>query len=767
MSLSRWHTVLGLVAFLAIVPTAGAQQATARIGYVAPAGGRQGTTFLVMVGGRYLDGTTAVFVSGNGVQTKVIEYLRPIRQGQADVFRARLKTLMDKKSAAEAAEKSLLSGGSKTSVWTAADEMLAAAIKKKIVIALHGQPAPATGETVLVQITLAANAKPGNREIRLETPKGLSNPMLFCVGQIPEFSKEPRIADPSAQAKGSSRRDEPQILPPEPPVEITPPVVVNGQILPGGADRYRIQAHKGQRLVIVADARRLIPYISDAVPGWFQAALTLYDAKGHELAYADHYLFHPDPLLYHEVAEDGQYVVEIRDALYRGREDFVYRLIVGEIPLVTSIFPLGGRLGTRSTVEVRGWNLPSTPLTRENMDKEPGIYPFSVGQGEQVSNVVPFAVDTLPECLEQEPNNEPKTAQPLTLPVVVNGRIDAADDWDVFSFAGRGGAEIVAEVYARRLNSPLDSVIRLTDANGRQLAMNDDFEDKGAGLTTHQADSYLRATLPADGTYYLYLGDAQHQGGPEYAYRLRVGLARPDFDLRVVPSSVSVRGGGSVPLTVYALRKDGFSGEIALALKDAPDGFTLSAATVPANQDQVQLTLKVAPMTQEAPVRVNLEGVATIQGREVAHVAVPAENMMQAFEYRHLVPAEELDVAVSGRSTLRSSAKLLGKSPVKIPAGGTAKIRIGVSPRTLIGKFQVALRKPPAGIAIEKVSTSREGVEIVLQSDAAKVKPGLRGSLAIVAVPTQPADPGKAKQQAAQRTSLPTLPPVSFEIVAP
>ena len=123
---------------------------------------------------------------------------------------------------------------------------------------------------------------------------------------------------------------------------------------------------------------------------------------------------------------------------------------------------------------------------------------------------------------------------------------------------------------------------------------------------------------------------------------------------------------------------------------------------------------------------------------------------MQAFEYRHLVPAEELDVAVSGRSTPRSSAEALGKDPRKIPAGGTAKIRIGVSPRTLIGKFQVALRKPPAGIAIEKVSTSREGVEIVLQSDAAKVKPGLRGSLAIVAVPTQPADPGKAKQQAAR-----------------
>jgi hypothetical protein len=32
-----------------------------------------------------------------------------------------------------------------------------------------------------------------------------------------------------------------------------------------------------------------------------------------------------------------------RDALYRGREDFVYRIAIGELPFVTDIFPLGGR----------------------------------------------------------------------------------------------------------------------------------------------------------------------------------------------------------------------------------------------------------------------------------------------------------------------------------------------------------------------------------------------------------------------------------------
>jgi len=37
---------------------------------------------------------------------------------------------------------------------------------------------------------------------------------------------------------------------------------------------------------------------------------------------------------------------------------------------------------------------------------------------------------------------------------------------------------LVAEVYARRLNSPLDSVLKLTDTASRSLAFSDDQEDK-------------------------------------------------------------------------------------------------------------------------------------------------------------------------------------------------------------------------------------------------------------------------------------------------
>ena len=129
---------------------------------------------------------------------------------------------------------------------------------------------------------------------------------------------------------------------------------VNGQVGPGGVDRCRFQALKGQHLVVACSARELIPYISDAVPGWFQATVALYDAKGKEVGYADDYRFHPDPVLYYEIPADGEYALEIKDSIYRGREDFVYRITIGELPYLTGVFPLGAKLGDKGGVDMAG-----------------------------------------------------------------------------------------------------------------------------------------------------------------------------------------------------------------------------------------------------------------------------------------------------------------------------------------------------------------------------------------------------------------------------
>jgi hypothetical protein len=766
----RWSAAACLVAMLVLVPALRGQQQqnTPHVGYVYPAGGRQGTTLEVKVGGRFLDGVNDVLISGRGVRAKVVQHDKPLTGQQITDLRDKLQELQ-KQGNTPALQKQL------------SDARL------RIGDSLRRNANPVIGEIVTLQITIAPDAEPGARQLRLATPLGLTNPLVYCVGQLPEFL-EREVKRSKADAE----------------LEITLPAIVNGrlipgdidrlqfplrqppQYMPGDVDRYRFRARKGQELVVAASARDLTPYLADAVPGWFQATLTLFDANGHQLAYADDYRFQPDPALRYRIPGDGEYVVEIKDALYRGREDFVYRIAIGEVPFVTSVFPLGGRAGARTGVEITGWNLPSSKSTMDARHVEPGIYPLSVRNGNLVANRMPFALDTLPEAFEREANNSQKEAQRVKLPVIVNGRIQAPGDWDVFSFQGLAGDQVVAEVYARRLASPLDSVLELTDGNGRRLAFNDDHEDKGFGLITHHADSLLTAALPANGTYFLRLGDTQYKGGPEYAYRLRISPPRPGFDLRVAPSGINAAGSASVPVTVYALRRDGFAGDVTLDLKGAPGGFALSGGLVPAGQDQVRLTLMVPPTVTKEPISLRLEGRATIQGKTVVRQAVPADDMMQAFSYRHLVPADDLRVSVIARGATRISSSILSSRPVRIPAGGTARVRVAMPPAYLaFDKIEFELSEPPEGIALRDVSLDRAGLQaggrfgapfgaqpqfgaqFVLQADATKIKPGLRGNLIVtisgerVPAGNQPAPPVR------RRLPLGTLPAIPFEIIPP
>ncbi len=77
-----------------------------------------------------------------------------------------------------------------------------------------------------------------------------------------------------------------------------------------------------------------------------------------------------------------------------------------------------------------------------------------------------------------------------------------------------GGREFLKKG-GERLYSPLDSLLRLTDASGKVLAWNDDNVQKEGqlhrdmGILTHHADSYLSARLPLDGAYFIQLTDAR------------------------------------------------------------------------------------------------------------------------------------------------------------------------------------------------------------------------------------------------------------------
>ncbi|MFH1969852.1 MAG: hypothetical protein ABIJ53_06000 [Verrucomicrobiota bacterium] len=657
MSRSQLHAIVGLVTLLAVVPAVRAQQRP-YIGFVYPSGGQQGATFQITLGGQALEGVNSVFVSGTGVKAMVVEYNKKMGNQQIGLLNEQRREL--KNSPPQKPDEG------KTN--------LIARIEKVVREFVNRPASVSIANLVIVEVTIAPDAIPGEREIRLVTSRGLSNPLVFNIGQFPEFSAPPAPISPlqvlgkeeqslrrkkramgGAGAQGGSEMmmttmmgdQGPQSDRDDAEVRIKVPCTVNGQILSGTMDRFRFQARKGQRLVIIVQARELIPYMADAVPGWFQAVLVLCNAKGKEVAYNDDYRFKPDPIILYEVPADGEYMFAIYDAIYRGREDFVYRITIGELPFVTSIFPLGGQVDTPTTVEMKGWNLEETKMTPDTEDASPGVYPITTrGKDGFISNPMPFAIDTLPECLENEPNNTPRTVQKVMLPIIVNGRIDLPGSRDVFQFEGHAGDEVVAEVYARRLNSPLDSLLKLTDAAGNCLAFNDDHEDVGSGLNTHHADSYIRATLPTNGIYYIHLSDTQHNGGEEYAYRLRISAPQPDFALRVVPSSVNMRRKSAASLSVYAIRQDGFTGNIKLNLKNAPTGFEIKGGNLKGTQEMTRVTLKTSLTETKEPVSLIIEGRATHGGQKIVREAVPAEDRMQAFLWRHLVPAQELKVFV-------------------------------------------------------------------------------------------------------------------------
>jgi ribosomal protein L40E len=689
---------LALAILVAVASTARAQNQY--IGFVYPAGGQQGATFPIRIGGQGLTRASDLVVSGEGVTCRLVDYYQVFNNQELGLLAQQLNALRKKEAlisdemvakmamfefpasigpeSGPDAPASLICPicgtanppdatvcskcnakldklkAIKPSEKNAAPKSEKEATKQKLIERLERRFAederdPAVRsqtELVFAEITVAPDAKPGRREIRVITKRGVSNPLPFYVGQVPEVARKPMktMKLPVLGKEYLAQRKRPRE---EEEMRITVPCTMNGQIAAGEVNRYRFQASKGQRLVISAKARDLIPYVPDGVPGWLQAVLKLYDANGKEVAYNDDYRSNPDPIIFYQVPEDGEYLLTINEALFRGRESFVYRITIGELPFVTSIFPLGARVGDPVKIEMIGWNLEKSTLAPPPKDAPPGVHLIAPTNGRLVSNYVPFALDTLPDCMEQEPNDAPAKAQRVTLPVIINGRADRPGDWDVFEVQGKAGETLVAEVNARRLGSPYDSFVKVTGPDGKIIALNDDHFDAGSGLNTDHADSYLMVKLPADGKYCVHIGDTRRGAGKEYAYRLRISQPQPDFALRLLPSRLCMPLKGAASVTVYAIRKDGFNGPIKLSFKDLPEGFVSPGATLGAKQEVVGLALRTSRTEPlEKPINVTVVGTVKVGDREITREAVPCEDRMQAFLWRHLLPTETLPALV-------------------------------------------------------------------------------------------------------------------------
>jgi len=776
------------------------------IGYLYPAGAQLGSTVYITAGGQFLRGASDVYVCGRGVHAEVVKYYRPISNLQLPLLRERLRevrnerlrelginpdNLPDRPKIPKSKNEPSINktdpnqvNATKPANITMPEHPLLEDLDNKSLRELaniwqmllasrrRNQANRQFAEMVLIKISVDQAAEPGSRELRILTANGLTNPIVFQVSQLPEVRElEPNSREEPAGMPGLARILQNVQMPQEKPLDL--PIVLNGQIMPGDIDRFRFNAKEGQHLVIETYARSLMPYLADAVPGWFQAVIALYDDKGNELAYDDDYRFNPDPVLSFRIPKSGQYELEIHDSLYRGRQDFVYRISISQCPFITGMFPLSTRMGAKTVASISGWNLKENKLPLDSQSGEDFIRHIACRYGKWFSNPVAYAVDTLPQSTAKEPNNTIETAQDIHLPVMINGRIEKPGDIDVFKLSGRTGDKVVAQVYARNLNSPLDSLLRLTDKTGRVLAWNDDYEVEDnylfedlTGLVTHHADSYLMTELPGDGIYYLQITDAQEHGGGAYSYCLRIGGLLPDYELRMTPSSLFVRKGEIVPFNVYVLRKDGFNGSINVVVKDAQSGFKINGGRIPADCKHIWMTLEAPVEWQSGPVSLRLDGVAQINGRTVSRRVVPAEDMMQAFLYRHLVPSQELLVAVKKTPGRVSPFKLASPTPIRIKAGGSTIVRVEIPKRAAINKIDLELVEPPQGVTLGKVSAIPAGLSFKIMTDKSVIKNNIISNLIVEAFAELKPKAKQAKNKnGAQRVSMGVLPAIPIEIV--
>jgi hypothetical protein len=227
----------------------------------------------------------------------------------------------------------------------------------------------------------------------------------------------------------------------------------------------------------------------------------------------------------------------------------------------------------------------------------------------QKTNPTAFIASSLPQVVEQEPNDEPGQATRIPIPGGVSGRVGRPRDLDHFVFKGAKGKAIRFEVKARRfgtlLQSGLDSVLDVLGPAGRAIATNDDAIGKDAALVF---------TPPADGEYVLRLRDLNSQGGPTSVYYLEAEDAKPDFTLRCDPDKAMIGPGTSTAWFVHVVRLHGFAGPVKVEVKGLPQGVRASALTIPPPLTQGVVVLTADANATRDAANVRIAGTGIVKG---------------------------------------------------------------------------------------------------------------------------------------------------------
>ncbi len=393
--------------------------------------------------------------------------------------------------------------------------------------------------------------------LRVKSPTGLSNILLFNVGSFPELTEEE--SRPGAAAHQNDSLEKAQTLP-------STPLTLNGTLAGPERDVYRLQVKAGERRVFEVDARRAGSAVDPVI--------RIYDAAGKQIARSeDDPLLRLDARLDMTFPKEGFYYVEIHDARFSAQAQNFYRFKTGAFAYASDIFPLGGRRGEAVDVAL------SNVIVKANLAAVKAPQTF-VNLPDSPSLPLPFAVGEFPEL--REPVNAP-----LQLPVTINGRLAKAAEVDKYVLNVQPGEEYLFELQARELGtSKLTGLITVYDEAGKKLASAGDGPlpvDVGAVQASSRTlgDPFLQFKVP-DGVKKITVAveDLALRGGTHYAYRLHASRSGADFQAQITTPFVNIPAGGTALVTVNIGRR-GYTGPLRIEPISLPPGVTVAGGDIP------------------------------------------------------------------------------------------------------------------------------------------------------------------------------------------
>jgi hypothetical protein len=173
-------------------------------------------------------------------------------------------------------------------------------------------------------------------------------------------------------------------------------------------------------------------------------------------------------------------------------------------------------------------------------------------------------------------------------------------------------------------------------------------DDGGPG---YGADSKLDFVAPADGEYFLHLKDVRGMEGPDFAYRLTIREATPDYRLKAEPANPNIPKGGSMPVTVSVVATRNFDGPIEIQTSGLPQGVSASPATIAPGQDSTVVVLSADPEASmdTHPAPIEFVGHAAVNGHDLARTANASAGTGPTLQLASIVPPPDVVVTTEPR----------------------------------------------------------------------------------------------------------------------